>query len=223
MITEIVGTFVLRLRRHGHLRRQADGGRRASAACSSACWCSSIGLSLGGPTGYAINPARDLGAADRARAPADPGQGRLGLGLRLDPGGRTADRRRRSPPARLARSTQGERMTMKKLINDPDAVVREALEGMEAGPRRPPPRVLRPGDGRARRRARPGQGRDHLRRRLGPRADARRVRRARACSTRRARARCSPRRRRTRCSRRPRPSTAAPASCTSSRTTPATC
>ena len=35
--------------------------RPASAACSSACWCSRIGLSLGGPTGYAINPARDLG------------------------------------------------------------------------------------------------------------------------------------------------------------------
>ena len=35
--------------------------RSRSAGSSSACWCSAIGLSLGGPTGYAINPARDLG------------------------------------------------------------------------------------------------------------------------------------------------------------------
>ena len=52
-----------------------------------------IGLSLGGPTGYAINPARDLGAAPRARHPAHCRQGTLGLVVRLD-SGRRADRRR---------------------------------------------------------------------------------------------------------------------------------
>ena len=57
-----------------------------------------IGLSLGGPTGYAINPARDLGAAAGACAPADSRQGRFGLGVQLDPDrrphGRRRDRRR---------------------------------------------------------------------------------------------------------------------------------
>ena len=66
-----------------------------------------------------------------------------------------------------------------------------------------------------RRRPEAGQGRHHLRRRLGPRAAARRVRRARACSTPPAPARCSPRRCPTRCWRPPSWSTAAPASCTS--------
>ncbi len=51
-----------------------------------------IGLSLGGPTGYAINPARDL-AAHHPRPAADSQQGHLGLGLRPDTGGGTADRR----------------------------------------------------------------------------------------------------------------------------------
>ena len=68
---------------------------------------------------------------------------------------------------------------MKKLINDPEGVLRDSLEGIVGGARRPRPRQLRPGLHRARRRAGAGQGRDRLRRRLGPRADARRLRRAR--------------------------------------------
>ena len=68
---------------------------------------------------------------------------------------------------------------MKKLINEPDAVVREALEGIEAAHGDRLRVILRPVRDRARRRARAGQGRDHLRRRLGPRADARRLRRPR--------------------------------------------
>ena len=55
-----------------------------------------IGLALGGPTGYAINPARDLGPRYHPRYPSHPGQGRLGLGLFLDPGGRSHHRRRSS-------------------------------------------------------------------------------------------------------------------------------
>jgi glycerol uptake facilitator protein len=47
-----------------------------------------IGLSLGGPTGYAINPVRDLGP----RPAADPEEGHLGLGLRLDSRGGSGDR-----------------------------------------------------------------------------------------------------------------------------------
>ncbi len=74
LLTEIIGTFMLLfgdLRNRRALRRRlarAPSGKRrwrrlwANPSCRSwsACWCSSIGLSLGGPTGYAINPARDL-------------------------------------------------------------------------------------------------------------------------------------------------------------------
>ena len=111
---------------------------------------------------------------------------------------------------------------MKKLINEPDAVVREALEGIEAahGDRLrviyDPYVIVRADAPDA------GQGRDHLRRRLGPRADARRLRRPRHARRRLPRRGLHLARRPTRCSRPPRPSTAAPACCTSSRTTPAT-
>ena len=62
LITEIIGTFLLVLgvlaigTRH---RRFATLGTRR--ALRSRCSCSGIGMALGGPTGYAINPARDLG------------------------------------------------------------------------------------------------------------------------------------------------------------------
>jgi glycerol uptake facilitator protein len=63
MITEIVGTFVLVL---GILAIAVDPGNKgpADSGLSTllvAFLVVSIGLSLGGPTGYAINPARDLG------------------------------------------------------------------------------------------------------------------------------------------------------------------
>ena len=93
-ITEIIGTFVLVFGDAGVLRQQGDGGDRLCGPLIVALLVLGIGLSLGGPTGYAINPARDLGSADHARDPADPRQGLLRLGLRVDSGRGAADRRR---------------------------------------------------------------------------------------------------------------------------------
>ena len=53
----------------------------------------SIGLSLGGTTGYAINPARDLGPRIAHAAAADSRQARQRLELRLGAGRRPAHRR----------------------------------------------------------------------------------------------------------------------------------
>ena len=89
---------------------------------------------------------------------------RIEPGLDLPDGAGCAHRKRRA--------------SMKKLINDPNDVVAEALLGIEAA--HPELRVdhanqiIYRGDA-----PRAGQGRPHLRRRLGPRAAARRVRRAR--------------------------------------------
>jgi glycerol uptake facilitator protein len=60
MITEIVGTFVLVF---GVLSFFADKATAATGlgGLLVGLLVLSIGLSLGGPTGYAINPARDLG------------------------------------------------------------------------------------------------------------------------------------------------------------------
>jgi glycerol uptake facilitator protein len=63
MVTEIVGTFVLVL---GILAIAVDPGNSGPAESGLstllvAFLVVAIGLSLGGPTGYAINPARDLG------------------------------------------------------------------------------------------------------------------------------------------------------------------
>ncbi|MCO5235250.1 MAG: aquaporin family protein [Chitinophagaceae bacterium] len=59
MITEIVGTFVLVL--GALLLSKPDMKLGALDALPIALLVLGIGLSLGGPTGYAINPARDLG------------------------------------------------------------------------------------------------------------------------------------------------------------------
>ncbi|MBW8769657.1 MAG: aquaporin family protein [Gemmatimonadetes bacterium] len=65
LITEIVGTFVLVLGilavlSPANLTQGSDWSRGfGPALVGLIVW--SIGLSLGGPTGYAINPARDLG------------------------------------------------------------------------------------------------------------------------------------------------------------------
>ena len=60
-----------------------------------------IGLSLGGTTGYAINPARDLGPRIAHAPTADPRQARQRLGVRLDS-------RRRPDPWRGARRAVGD-------------------------------------------------------------------------------------------------------------------
>ncbi|MCX7520957.1 aquaporin family protein [Microbacterium sp. STN6] len=62
LVTEIIGTFVLVfvvIAFGGG--RQGDGGLAALGALPVALLVIVIGTSLGGPTGYAINPARDLG------------------------------------------------------------------------------------------------------------------------------------------------------------------
>lgn len=59
VITEVVGTFILALA--VLYMAEPDVGLGALNALPVALVVLGIGLSLGGPTGYAINPARDLG------------------------------------------------------------------------------------------------------------------------------------------------------------------
>jgi glycerol uptake facilitator protein len=60
LITEIVGTFVLVFAIMAFFADEATGATGLGALIVGLLVLS-IGLSLGGPTGYAINPARDLG------------------------------------------------------------------------------------------------------------------------------------------------------------------
>ena len=61
LVTEIIGTFVLVFVVIGFGRQGDASGLAALGALSVALLVVGIGASLGGPTGYAINPARDLG------------------------------------------------------------------------------------------------------------------------------------------------------------------
>lgn len=61
LATEIIGTFVLVLAVLTQGLNGAGNGLGTLGALITAFVVVSIGLSLGGPTGYAINPARDLG------------------------------------------------------------------------------------------------------------------------------------------------------------------
>lgn len=59
MITEIIGTFMLVVGILGINHANNNVGALSALLAGFLVW--GIGLSLGGPTGYAINPARDLG------------------------------------------------------------------------------------------------------------------------------------------------------------------
>jgi len=78
LVTEIVGTFVLVFVIFAIF---AKGGATAGNPASGvgpylvACLVWGIGLSLGGPTGYAINPARDLGPRIAHAVLPIPGKG----------------------------------------------------------------------------------------------------------------------------------------------------
>ena len=66
LVTEIIATFVLvfvviAFGRGGDASLHTPGGLAALGAVPVALLVVGIGASLGGPTGYAINPARDLG------------------------------------------------------------------------------------------------------------------------------------------------------------------
>ena len=61
LVTEIIGTFVLVFVVIAFGRAPEGGGLAALGALPVALLVIVIGTSLGGPTGYAINPARDLG------------------------------------------------------------------------------------------------------------------------------------------------------------------
>ena len=61
LVTEIIGTFVLVFVVIGFGRQGDASGLAALGALPVALLVVGIGASLGGPTGYAINPARDLG------------------------------------------------------------------------------------------------------------------------------------------------------------------
>jgi len=61
LVTEIIGTFILVFVVIGFGRNGDGGGLAALGALPVALLVIAIGASLGGPTGYAINPARDLG------------------------------------------------------------------------------------------------------------------------------------------------------------------
>ena len=61
LLTEVIATFVLVFVVIGFGRHPAGGGLAALGALPVALLVIGIGASLGGPTGYAINPTRDLG------------------------------------------------------------------------------------------------------------------------------------------------------------------
>jgi glycerol uptake facilitator protein len=61
LATEIIGTFVLIIAVLTQGLNDSGKGLGTLGALITALVVVSIGLSLGGPTGYAINPARDLG------------------------------------------------------------------------------------------------------------------------------------------------------------------
>jgi glycerol uptake facilitator protein len=61
LICEIIGTCVLLFTLTAGVSQAGDGGLAARGLWRVWAVILTIGISLGGPTGYAINPARDLG------------------------------------------------------------------------------------------------------------------------------------------------------------------
>ena len=92
LVTEIIGTFVLVFVIIAFTQRQAR--LAALGALPVALLVVGIGASLGGPTGYAINPARDLGPRIAHAFLPIKGKGRQRLVLRLGARRRPARRRR---------------------------------------------------------------------------------------------------------------------------------
>ena len=198
---EFVGTFILVFTIFGVIHRKAAAGF-AGVAIGLVVFAAIIPVAPA--TGASINPARTVGpmlvqqiAGGTVKWEQLPGlPGRRAPRRRRSPRSPTASSpaRRptdaaapgidladpRTPPAASRLGLTARRppreTVMKKLINDPNDVVVEALLGIEAA--HPELRVDHAQqDHLPRRRAEAGQGRHHLRRRLGPRAAARRVRR----------------------------------------------
>ena len=99
LITEIIGTFVLVF-----VILTFGGTPSGLGPLAVALLVVGIGVSLGGPTGYAINPARDLGPRIAHALLPMKGKGSSRLELLLDPGRRTAGRRRPRRPRRSSRA-----------------------------------------------------------------------------------------------------------------------
>ena len=213
LITEIIGTFVLVF---GVLTITGPWNTFAGADLAPlliGLLVFAIGLSLGGPTGYAINPARDLGPRIIHAILPIPGKGTSDWAYAWVPvlgpliGGA------------LARDLLRRRLRQRTVLGDSDEEADQFAGRVSCRMRctasRPPteiacgssydpPYVVR--DRRA------GQGQGRTRSPAAARATSRCTAASSAlgCSMRRVRARCSPRPRPIRCSRRPRPSTAAP-------------
>ena len=94
IICEVIGTFVLVFGILAFFANEATAATGLGPLLVGLL-VFGIGVSLGGPTGYAINPARDLGPRIMHAILPDRGQGRLGLELLVDPG-RGSHHRRRS-------------------------------------------------------------------------------------------------------------------------------
>jgi glycerol uptake facilitator protein len=78
LVTEIIGTFVLVFVIFCIFSKGGTGASGPAAGVGPylvACLVWGIGLSLGGPTGYAINPARDLGPRIAHAVLPIPGKG----------------------------------------------------------------------------------------------------------------------------------------------------
>ena len=88
LVTEIIGTFVLIF-----VILISGGTPTEVGPLFVALLVVGIGDSLGGPTGYAINPARDLGPRIAHAILPIKGKGVVGLGLLLGAGRRPAHRR----------------------------------------------------------------------------------------------------------------------------------